>query len=136
MKLIARWLWFSIGACSVVLGGLGAFLPVLPTTPFMILAAFCFTKSSPRAHAWLINNPYFGQQVRDYYDGKGISFRTKLIAVAMVTASEAYVLLTADMPAVKVVMTIIWIAVSGYLLVGIPTRCREDDVPVSGRTRT
>ncbi|HSW62927.1 MAG TPA: YbaN family protein [Dissulfurispiraceae bacterium] len=135
MKLIARWLWFSVGACSVVLGVIGAFLPLLPTTPFMILAAYCFTKSSPRAHAWLMNNPYFGQQVRDYYDGKGIPFRTKLIAVAMVTASEAYVLLTADVPAVKVVMTILWIAVSGYLLVGIPTRCRTDDRPDSGDFR-
>jgi uncharacterized membrane protein YbaN (DUF454 family) len=129
MKNVARYLWLTIGAFAVVVGVIGAFLPVLPTTPFMILAAYCFARSSPRAHAWLLNNPYFGQQVRDYYAGRGIPFRTKLIAVAMVTVSEAYVLISSDMIAVKIVMTVIWLAVSGYLLAGIPTRHRTDDQP-------
>ena len=122
MTKIARYLWLAVGVCAVILGVIGAFLPVLPTTPFMILAAYCFAKSSPRAHAWLLGNPYFGQQVRDYYAGRGIPLRTKLIAVAMIAGSVAYVLVTADMLAVKVLMILAGIAVSGYLLVGIPTR--------------
>lgn len=127
MKRIARWIWLLAGTLSVVFGVIGAFLPVLPTTPFMILAAYCFARSSPRAHAWLLNNPYFGRQVRDYYAGKGIPVRTKLIAVSMVTLSWAYVLMTADEFWIKVIMTIIWLAVSGYLLFGIPSRKRGDD---------
>lgn len=122
MKSVGAWIWLLIGGGSVVLGVIGAFLPLLPTTPFMIFAAYCFARSSPRAHAWLLNNPWFGRQVRDYYAGKGIPSRTKLIAVAMVTLSWIYVLLTADEPLVKIIMTITWLAVSGYLLLGIPTR--------------
>ncbi len=127
MSEIKRYLWLAVGVCAVILGVIGAFLPVLPTTPFMIFAAYCFAKSSPRAHAWLLNNPHFGRQVRDYYAGRGIPLRTKLIAIAMITGSVLYVLLTSDIFAIKILMTVIGIAVSGYLLVGIPTRRRTDD---------
>lgn len=125
MKCLARWIWLLLGALAVALGIVGAFLPLLPTTPFMILAAYCFARSSPRAHAWLLNNRWFGQQVRDYYAGKGISVRIKLISVSMVTFSWVYVLMTADALWAKLIMTGIWLAVSGYLLVGIPTRRGE-----------
>lgn len=122
MLFLARWLWLLTGSLFVVLGVVGAFLPLLPTTPFMLLAAYCFAKSSPRAHTWLLNNPWFGQQIRDYYAGKGIPVRTKLIAVAMVTISMVYVLATADALVVKLVMFAVWVAVSGYLMLGIPSR--------------
>lgn len=122
MLFFARWIWLLTGSLSVVLGVVGAFLPLLPTTPFMLLAAYCFAKSSPRAHTWLLNNPWFGQQIRDYYAGKGISIRTKLIAVAMVTISMVYVLATADALLVKLTMFAVWVAVSGYLMLGIPSR--------------
>jgi len=81
MKSLKRTLWLSAGLLSVALGFLGAFLPLLPTTPFMLLAVFCFARSSERLHDWLINHPQFGGAIRDWNEKGAISTRVKVIAV-------------------------------------------------------
>ena len=63
---------------------LGAFLPVLPTTPWVLLAGACFARSSPRLHRWLQRSPYFGHMIRDWETHRGIRWRVKLFAVCMV----------------------------------------------------
>lgn len=63
---------------------LGAILPVLPTTPWVLLAGYCFSRSSPRLHRWLRGSPYFGHLLRDWEAHRGIRPRVKLFAVAMV----------------------------------------------------
>jgi uncharacterized protein len=72
-----RILFFAAGSLSLGLGALGVVLPVVPTTPFLILAAYCFARSSERAHAWLMNNRVFGPPLRDYLEGRGVSWRIK-----------------------------------------------------------
>lgn len=61
-----RIVWLLAGLLAVALGLLGAALPVLPTVPFMLVAAFCFARSSPRLDAWIVNHPRFGRAVRDW----------------------------------------------------------------------
>ena len=61
-----RYLLMAVGWVSVVLGVIGIFLPVLPTTPFLLLAAACFARSSPRFYQWLINHRQLGPWIRDY----------------------------------------------------------------------
>jgi uncharacterized protein len=74
--------WISFG-----LGFIGAFLPVLPTTPFLILAAFLFSKSSPKFHAWLLGLPFAGEGIRDWNENRVIRTRAKILCVSMITAS-------------------------------------------------
>ena len=62
-------------------------LPVLPTTPFVRLAAACFLRSAERLHSWLLAHPVFGAQITDYLDGKGLKRRTKFVAISMLWAS-------------------------------------------------
>ena len=76
-----RLVWIGIGVVSVVLGVLGIVLPLLPTTPFMILAAWCFAKSSPRLHGWLLPHPRFGQMIVDWRDHRAIRPGAKRAAV-------------------------------------------------------
>lgn len=64
-----------------MLGVIGAFLPILPTTPFMILAAGCFARSSPRLEAWLLSHPVFGPMLRDWRERGAIPQRAKMAAV-------------------------------------------------------
>lgn len=81
---VARVAWASAGLGCVGLGGLGIILPGLPTTIFFIGAAACFTRSSPRLEAWVLNLPSIGPAVRDYRAGLGMPLRAKVLAVSMI----------------------------------------------------
>lgn len=80
---MARSAWFSCGWLSVGLGGAGVVLPVLPSTPFFILAAYSFSKSSPRFEKWVVALPGVGGLVRDYRDGHGVARRVKAFAITL-----------------------------------------------------
>jgi hypothetical protein len=79
------WLFRVLGLAFVGLAYLGAVLPVLPTTPFLLLASACFARSSPRLHRWLRRTPYFGHLIRDWETHRGIRPGVKATAVLMVT---------------------------------------------------
>ena len=78
-----RGFWFIVGCLALALGGIGVVLPVLPTTPFVILAAFAFGKSSPRLQAWLENNRTFGPMIADWKQNGAIAPRYKAVSVIM-----------------------------------------------------
>jgi hypothetical protein len=80
-----RTLYFVGGGISLVLGLAGIFLPLLPTTPFLLLSSYCFIRSSPRAHRWLLAHPWFGPPIRDWEEHRAVSRRVKLLAVIAVT---------------------------------------------------
>lgn len=80
MKIL-KGLLIIIGIISVGLGILGMFLPVLPTTPFLLLAAACFARSSKRFYHWLLNNKWFGSYIKNYREGKGIPIRIKILSM-------------------------------------------------------
>ena len=87
---IIRILWVVLGSFFVVIGGIGAVIPGLPTTLFLILAAACYIRSSQRLYNWLINNKTFGPYLRDYREGKGIPKRAKVVAVSMIIIFVSY----------------------------------------------
>ena len=77
-----RRFYLALGLAFVALGFIGAFLPVLPTTPFLILAAACFARSSPRLEAWLLDHPRFGPALRAWRERGAIPWNAKLMALA------------------------------------------------------
>jgi uncharacterized protein len=80
-----RWFWIAAGFFFVALGFIGAVVPVMPSTVFFIIAAWCFARGSQRWLNWLLALPTVGPLVRDYRDGKGMPARAKAIAVSMLT---------------------------------------------------
>ena len=73
----------TAGTLFVGLGILGIFVPVLPTTPFLLLAAACYARSSPRFYDWLLTNRWFGSYIRNYLQGKGISLKIKIMTITL-----------------------------------------------------
>jgi hypothetical protein len=82
-----RWLLVAAGAVCVALGVVGAFVPVLPTTPFLLLAAACWVRSSERLHRWLFTNRLFGEYLRRYRDGEGLPLGSKIATLALLWIS-------------------------------------------------
>ncbi|RZO95400.1 MAG: DUF454 domain-containing protein [Gammaproteobacteria bacterium] len=83
-------MWIFLGLLFVGLGAIGVVVPGLPTTPFLILAAACFIRSSQKLYDWLIQNKTFGPYLKDYREGKGIPKKAKILAVSMIIIFVSY----------------------------------------------
>lgn len=82
-ETLKRRLLLIAGILSTAIGILGIFVPLLPTTPFLLLAAACYIRSSQKMYNWLLNNRYFGSYIRNYIQGKGIPSKIKVITVIL-----------------------------------------------------
>lgn len=82
-----RFFYLALGWFFVALGIIGAFLPVMPTTIFLIVAAWCFARSSPELETWLLSHPLFGEPLRNWRERGAISRRAKIIACTMIATS-------------------------------------------------
>jgi uncharacterized protein len=90
MKEITRILLIVFGTLFVALGVVGMFIPVLPTTPFLLLAAVCYARSSRRFYDWLMTNRWFGEYLRNYREGRGITLRHKVFALSLLWLTIIY----------------------------------------------
>lgn len=84
---VSRPLWIAAGSLSLALGAAGAVLPLLPTTPLMILSAFCFAKGSGRMHRWLVTHPRFGPAIGDWSRHRAIRPKAKRLALVAMAAA-------------------------------------------------
>lgn len=105
-----------IGFIAVVLAVLGVFLPLLPTTPFLLLASACFVKSSPRLHRWLLNNRLFGEYLRNIQEKKGIPLKGKVITLLLLWTSLAFSIYTVRQLLLNGMLVAIGIGVSAWIL--------------------
>ena len=119
-KAIRNWvriLLIAVGTLFAALGILGIFIPVLPTTPFLLLAAACYARSSQRFYHWLLNNRWFGSYIRSYLQGKGVPLRVKVLTIALLwVAIGCSVTFAVQVFAVRVILILIAIGVSIHVL--------------------
>ena len=114
---IVRALLIVAGTISLVFAAVGLVLPLIPFTPFLLLAVACYCRSSERLYTWLINNRWFGEYIRNYREGRGIPLRTKVFAVTVlwVTISISALFLVPIL-IVQVLLLVIAVAVSIHIL--------------------
>jgi uncharacterized membrane protein YbaN (DUF454 family) len=117
MKIILN----LVGILAAVLGVFGIFLPLLPTTPFLLLASACFVRASPRMHQWLQTNPVFGKYLRGYENGCGIPLRGKVWVLIFMWSSMSYSIWRTDLLWVRLLVVLIGTWVTIYLTRFVPT---------------
>ncbi len=113
---IKRQLFFLGGLLSLGAGFIGIFLPLWPTVPFVLLAAFCFKHGSERWYRWLLSQPKLGEAIQDWDKNKVIRPWAKLLATTMISASVAYVaIFSAAHWALKTTMFVVCALILGYI---------------------
>lgn len=111
----------------MALGVLGVFLPLLPTTPFLLLAAACYARSSEKLYDWLLGNRWFGRYIRDYREGKGIPLRRAAVAIALLWLTIGYTTIVAvSLWWVRLILVAIAGGVTVHLVRGRRTHGRKD----------
>lgn len=121
-SLLIRCLLMALGILSVGLAVLGIFLPILPTTPFLLLAAWSFSLSSQRFYVWLMTHRIWGKYLRDYASGKGIPMRLKVWTLTLLWAAILIsAFLAADGTWIRILLIAIAVGVSIHI-VKIKTR--------------
>ena len=118
---LVRALFFGAGTVSLALGTIGIVLPILPTTPLLLLALACYCRSSKRMTKWVLNNKYFGSYIRRYKEGKGIPIKTKIAAIAILWITISYsAFFIVNIWIVQLILFVIAFAVSIHII-RVPT---------------
>jgi uncharacterized membrane protein YbaN (DUF454 family) len=104
--------YLILGHLCLILGIIGAFLPILPTTPFLLLAAFLYSKSSTRLHNWILSHKYLGPPLKDWQERGVIGVKAKILASTMIV-----LVLVFRIPVLNIALGIKWFA--GAILTGV-----------------
>jgi uncharacterized membrane protein YbaN (DUF454 family) len=113
---VVRALFFVAGVAALALGIAGIFLPVLPTTPLVLLAATCFARSYRPFHEWLVAHRLFGPIVREWHEHRSIPYRTKLFAIGMMAvALGTSIVFFIDPPWLKAALAAFGVALGVYM---------------------
>ena len=112
----ARTVFVALGTLFLALGIAGIFVPLLPTTPFLLLASACYLRGSERLHRWLLSHGRLGAYIRACEEGRGIPRRAKAVALATMWASIAYAVYRFPVPLLQAALLLIATGVTVYLL--------------------
>ncbi len=129
VKGLVKSLWFAAGTLFLTIGIVGVALPILPTTPFLLLAAVCYLRGSKRMYDWMMTNKVFGRYLRDYYEGRGMSSKVKLgtITFLWVAISITAIFFTDELWLRMLLMTVA-VVVSAHVATIRPRRRGSRDI--------
>ena len=116
MKNLKKKLYIAFGFLVVALAIIGVFIPSLPTVPFLLVALFCFERSSKKYHDMIMNNKYFGPVLQDYYSGKGLTSSVKIKAISFLSCGMAFSIYKIQNLHVRIALAVVWLAVAIHII--------------------
>ena len=120
-NFLLKWLWVFLGCLFVGLGAIGAVIPGMPTTVFLVLAAACFIRSSQKLYDWLIANKTFGPYLKDYREGKGIPLRAKIVALVMIVVFVSFAVFFAiEVKPIKILVSLLGLIGFWFVFFKVP----------------
>lgn len=129
MKNPIKYLWMGIDFLAMGLGAVGVILPILPTVPFLLLAMFCFAKSSEKLHRWFMNTKLYKKHLATYVKKEGMTVKTKLGIIIPVTILMAIgFALMARAPIGRIILTVVWAAHLIYFIFIVRTIPEKHEV--------
>ncbi len=122
-----RYLYLGFGWLMFILGFIGAFLPVLPTTPFMLLALWAFSKGSETLHDWLYHHPKYGDTLRQWDQYGVIPLKAKITSISMMSLSAIYLIFFSGIPNYGIISALALMAYGAYFVLTKPSQKKDDD---------
>lgn len=114
--------YLVVGILSTALGAVGVVLPILPTTPFLLLAAFCFAQSSERLHRWFLSTKLYEKHLKDFVQTRAMTLKTKLSLMSMASAMMLLgFLMMGNVPIGRIVIACVWVFHVYYFVFRIRT---------------
>ncbi len=115
--MLKRWLFTVAGTIALVLGIIGIIMPVLPTTPFLLLAARCYLRGSQRLYNALLGNRFVGSHISNYLERRGMSLKMKIWTLGLLwIAIACSALLATDSPIIRIILAVVLVGVTVHIL--------------------
>jgi len=114
--LLKKYIYISFGLISIGLGFLGAFLPGIPVTPFVLLSAWFFSRSSKKLEKWLKNHKTFGQLIINWEKYKGINRKSKIVAICLIIPTFAFSIYSISTFSIKIFLGLFCVSLCSYLI--------------------
>ena len=114
---VKRILYIIIGTLFLIIGAIGIVVPVLPTTPFLLITAACYLRGSKKLYNWMVNNRVFGEFIENYRKGKGITKKNKLLTIAFLWVTISFsAVFVVKIFVIRVILFIVATAVSAHIM--------------------
>lgn len=126
MKSIKKYIYITIGLISVVLGAIGVILPILPTTPFLLLASYCFAKGSDRFNNWFINTKLYKNHLDSFVKERAMTLKEKICLLALADFMLAFPLVILDSVFMKCFIVVLILFKLYYFIFRIKTITKEE----------
>ena len=116
-KRLLRGILVSLGTISLALGIIGIFIPILPTTPFLLLSAGCYAKGSKRFYQWLMKNRLLGSYIKNYKEKKGIPLKVKIVTILLLWSTMTVsIIMIVSNNYIKMILFIIGVCVTIHII--------------------
>lgn len=116
MRNLKKKLYITFGFLAVALAIVGVFIPGLPTVPFLLVALFCFERSSKKYHDMIMNNKYFGPVLQDYYSGKGLTSSVKIKAILFLSYGMIFSIYKIQNLHARIGLALVWLGVAIHII--------------------